>query len=93
MLVGAATLQGMNLHISKSLRFISSKGARIHREGIPPDIPRSTFPEEVVKAMSMTDPDPWWLHAETLVNDPQAATWTYQGSEQAILTLVGPTLN
>ena len=46
------------------------------------------FAEEVVMSLGMTDFDPWWLHPERLVNDPQAVTWTYQSSEPAVLTLV-----
>ena len=88
MLVGAATLQHMDLQIPETLTFISSKGAHIRHEGILPTIPRSNFAEEVVMSLGTTDFDPWWLHSERLVNDPQVATWTYRSSEPAVLTLV-----
>ena len=77
MLVGAATLQRMDLQILETLTFISGEGARIYHEGILPAIPRSNFTKEVVISLGVTDFDPWWLHPEHLVNDPQVATWTY----------------
>ena len=88
MLVGAAMLQHMDLQILEILTFISGEGARIRCEGILPAIPRSNFAEEVVMSLDATGFDPWWLHPEHLVNDPQVATWTYQSSEPAVLTLV-----
>ena len=88
MLVGAATLQCMDLQIPETLTFISGEGACIRHEGILPTIPRLNFAEEVVMSLGATDFNPWWLHPERLVNDPQAATWTYRSSEPAVLTLV-----
>ena len=77
MLVGAATLQHMDLQIPETLTFISGEGACIHCEGILPAMPRLNFAKEVVMSLGTTDFDPWWLHSERLVNDPQVATWTY----------------
>ena len=88
MLVGAATLLCMDLQIPETLTFISSEGAHICRKGILPAIPRSNFAKEVVMSLGATDFDPWWLHPERLVNDPQAVTWTYRSSEPAVPTLV-----
>ena len=62
MLVGAATLQRMDLQIPETFTFISGEGARICREGILPAIPRSNFAKEVVMFLGATDFTPWWLH-------------------------------
>jgi hypothetical protein len=66
----------MDLQIPETLTFISGDGACIHCEGIIPAMLRSNFTEEVVRSMSGTDVDPWWLHSERLVNDPQVVTLT-----------------
>jgi hypothetical protein len=88
MLVGTSTLQRMDLQIPEILTFISGDDTYICREGIIPKMPRSNFTKEVVRSMSVTDIDPWWLHSEHLGNDPQVVMWTYQGSKLAVLTLV-----
>ena len=55
MLVGAATLQHMDLQILETLTFISGEGARIRCEGILPAIPRSNFAEEVVMSLGTVE--------------------------------------
>jgi hypothetical protein len=77
MLVGAATLQGMHLTLPKTPRFLAAEGSCIRRGAVEQVVPQSSCADEVVTALSATKMERWWVHPEGLVDDPQAAAWTY----------------
>jgi hypothetical protein len=87
MLVGAATLQGMHLTIPETLVFLSSQGSEIRREKQHPQIPLTPLADELAEELGTPEMDRWWLDSEGL-SKPDAATWTYCGSDKAVTTLV-----